>query len=157
MRSQFEQRAREPVAQCLIRRLIVPRIYFGAAWPKDFGEVFDVIAIDRDGQGDAHIVQVRDRASEALEEVSALMGASAPFRWIAFRKGTEDDASALALISRERLCPQRTAGRVGVIEVVEMTGGDLGANVIVTPERFPGAFYDLSTAFSGSHQADIQY
>lgn len=44
-----------------------------------------------------------------------------------------------------------------VIEIVEMAGGDLGANVIVVAERFPGSFYDLSTAFSGSHKADIQY
>lgn len=55
MRSQYELRGREFVARCLIRRLVVPRVYFGASWPKaNDSAQYDVLAIDRDAQGDAH-------------------------------------------------------------------------------------------------------
>lgn len=157
MRDQLELRAKEPVARCLIRRLVVPRIYFDAPWPKDDSPRYDVLAIDRDGNGDAHVVQVRKVGADALAEVSALLAVGAPFRWIAFLHGTEDEKTALALVSKEPLYAKGSAGRVGVIEIVEMAGNDLGANVLVAAERFPGSFYDLSTAFSGSHKADIQY
>jgi hypothetical protein len=44
-----------------------------------------------------------------------------------------------------------------VIEIVEMADGALGANVVVSAERFPDAVYDVATAFSGSHKANIQF
>lgn len=157
MRDQLELRARDPVARCLIRRLVVPRIYFDASWPKDGSAQYDVLAIDRDGNGDAHVVQIHKQASAALAQATPLLGIGAPFRWIAFLHGTEDEKTALALVSKESLYAKGSAGRVGVIEIVEMTGGDLGANIVVGAERFPGSFYELSTAFSGSHKADIQY
>lgn len=157
MRDQLELRAKEPVARCLIRRLVVPRIYFDAPWPKDDSSRFDILAIDRDGNGDAHVVQIRKAAADALAEAPALLAVGAPFRWIAFLHGTEDEKTALALVAKDALYAKGSAGRVGVIEIVTMTGGDLGANVVVTAERFLGSFYDLSTAFAGSHKADIQY
>ena len=157
MRDQLELRAKEPVAHCLMRKLIVPRIYFDAAWPDDISPRYDILAIDRDGNGDAHVVLVRKMAADAMAEVPALLAVGAPFRWIAFLHGTEDEKTALALVSKEALYPKGSAGRVGVIEVVGMAGSDLGANIVVGAERFPGSFYALSTAFSGSHNADIQY
>lgn len=157
MPNQFELRAREPVYRSLIRRLVVPRIYFEAAWPADDSDKYDLVAIDRDGQGDAHIVQVRENAADALAQVGDLLDAQAPYRWIAFRRDTEDEQSALAPISQSGLSASGTAGRVGVMEIVDMAGGDLGANIRISAERFPGAFYALSTAFSGSHNADVQY
>jgi hypothetical protein len=157
MPSAIEQRAREPVASCLIRKLIVPRIYFEAEWPIGSGVLVDVLAIDRDGSGDAHMVLVRERAADALATVPDLLGQPGPFRWIAFVRGTEDEAAKQALVSQDALCAGKTAGRVGVIEVAIMEGGTLGANIRISAERFPGAFYDVSTAFSGSHKADIQF
>lgn len=154
MSDRLELRAREPVARCLMRRLIVPRIYFGAPWQ---GHTHDLLAIDRDGNGDAHIVEVRKVASDALAEVPRLLDVDAPFRWIAFLRGTEDPIVAHTLVSKERLYAESSAGRVGVIEIVEMANDDLGANILVNAERFPGAFYELSTAFSAAHKADIQY
>jgi hypothetical protein len=157
MRDQLELRAKEPVARCLMRRLVVPRIYWDAPWPKDHSQRYDVLAIDRDGNGDAHLVQIRRAAADALAQAPALLAVGAPFRWIAFLHGTEDEKTAFALVSKEPLYAKGSPGRVGVIEIVEMAGDDLGANVVVAAERFPGSFYDLSTAFSGSHKADIQY
>jgi len=157
MRDPIELRAREAVAHCLMRRLVVPRIYFEAAWPEDASAPFDVLAIDRDGNGDAHVIEIRRVAGDALARVPRLLTATGPYRWIAFLRGTEDDATSSALMTRKPLYPSGTAGRIGVLEVVEMTGGDLGANVVVSAERFAGSFYDLSIAFAEAHRADMQY
>ena len=72
-------------------------------------------------------------------------------------RGTEDEATANSLVSQEILYPPDTAGRIGVIEIVEMAGNDLGANVRVKAERFPTPVYDLAATFVGSHQAHIQF
>lgn len=156
MRDRIELRAREAVAQCLIRRLTVPRIYFEAEWPLADSPV-DVLAIDRDGIGDAHVVEIKRRAPEALRDAARLIAKiKAPFRWIAFVRGTDDDESARAILSEKGLIDPSRPGRVGVIEIVEM-GSDLGANVRLRAERFSDAVYDVATAFSGSHKANIQF
>jgi hypothetical protein len=49
------------------------------------------------------------------------------------------------------------AGRIGVIEIVEMAGDDLGANVRLAAERFPTPAYDMASAFSKTHEAQIQF
>jgi hypothetical protein len=157
MRDRIELRAYNPIAQCLIRQLVVPRIYFEAQWPGMPGAPVDVLAIDRDGRGDAHLVEIRRAAADALAIVPRLLQARAPFRWIAFLRGTEDEAAAAALISQESLYPAGIAGRVGVIEVVEMAGNDLGANVRIKAERFPTPTYEWAAEFADKHQASIQY
>jgi hypothetical protein len=86
-----------------------------------------------------------------------LLGAIAPFRWIAFLRGTEDAAVTLALATQESLYASGTPGRVGVIEIVEITGGDLGANVRIAAERFPVTGHELATKFSASHKAHIEF
>ena len=52
----LEHRGREAVADCLIRDLMVPNIYFDANWPNAQLQA-DVLAIDRAGTGDVHVVQ----------------------------------------------------------------------------------------------------
>lgn len=158
MPDRLELRAQDPVAQCLLRQLIVPRIYYEADWPGlANGSTTNVLAIDRDGVGDAHLVEIRRNAADALAQIQKLLNARSPFRWIAFLRGTEDEATKLALISQDILYPPDTAGRIGVIEIVEMAGGDLGANVRIKAERFPTPAYDLAAAFVASHQATIQF
>ncbi len=157
MRDRIELRAQNPVAHCLIRQLIVPRIYFDADWPGMPGVRADVLAIDRDGHGDVHLVEIRRNAADALAMAPLLLQARVPFRWVAFLRGTEDEASTAALTSQETLYPVETAGRVGVIEIVPMAGDDLGANVRIKAERFPTPTYDWAAAFAASHEASIQY
>lgn len=156
-RDHLELRAKDPVAQCLIRRLTVPRVYFDAQWPRFEQAVVDLLLIDRDGVGDAHLVEIKRTAKAALSRVPNLLNAAAPFRWVAFLKGTEDEETSRRISSHDGLYAEGTPGRVGVIEIVEMAGGDLGANVVVAAERFPDAVYDVATAFSGSHKANIQF
>ena len=59
---------------------IVPRVYFEADWPGMANESADVLAIDRDGMGDAHIVEIRKNAADALAKVPSLLLARALFR-----------------------------------------------------------------------------
>jgi hypothetical protein len=117
----------------------------------------DVLAIDRDGVGDAHLVDIRRNAADALALIPRLLQARAPFRWMAFLRGTEDKESESALASQDILYPPDTAGRIGVIEIVELSAGDLGANIRIKAERFPTPAYDLAASFIGSHQANIQF
>lgn len=154
MRERIELRAQDAVARCLIRRLTVPRIYFDAPWPNHENRV-DVLAIDRDGVGDAHVVEIRRAAAHALAFAPKLLTTAEPFRWIAFLRGTEDEATSLALRAEQGLYVPGAAGRIGVIEVVEM-GSDLGANIRLSAEHFPNAMYDVAMQFSGSHKAHIQ-
>jgi hypothetical protein len=157
MPDRIERRALNPVASCLLRQLVVPRIYFDALWPGMPDVRADVLAIDRDGRGDAHLVEIRKNAADALAFVPRLLEARAPFRWIAFLRGTEDGAATMALTSQDILYARDAAGRVGVIEIVEMAGNDLGANVRIKAERFPTPTYDWAAAFAASHEASIQY
>ena len=156
MRDRIELRAREAVAQCLIKRLTVPRIYFEAAWPLADSPV-DLLAIDSNGIGDAHVVQIKRRAPDALRDATRLIEhVKAPFRWIAFMFGTDDEESRRAIVTEDGLIDPKRAGRVGVIEIVEIRG-ELAAKVRIGAERFPDAVYDVATAFSGSHKAHIQF
>ena len=157
MSERIELRSRDAVAGCLIRRLIVPRIYFGAAWPSNGAPPVDVLAIDRDGVGDPHVVLIHANAADALGAIAQLNEITSPFRWIAFLRGTEDPSSATALESQDVLYPASGAGRVGVIEVVKMSHSDLGANIRVRAERFPVAAHHLATAFSRSHDANVEF
>jgi hypothetical protein len=157
MRDRLELRALDPVARCLIRRLMVPRIYFEAQWPAGASVHVDVLAIDSDGVGDAHLVEVRRNAADALSRVPFLLEATAPFRWIAFLAGTEDAESARALQSQEVLSDLARPGRIGVIEIAQQAGGDLSASVRVSAERFLVAVHEVATAFSASHKAHIQF
>ena len=157
MPDRIELRAQNPVAECLVRQLVVPRVYFEVEWGGMPGERVDVLAIDRDGRGDAHIVEIRGNAASALAMVPRLLAARAPYRWIAFLRGSEDEAATAALAAQEILYPSETAGRVGVIEIVEMAGNDLGASVRLKAERFPTPTYDLAAEFAASHQASIEY
>jgi hypothetical protein len=156
MRERIELRAMDAVAQCLVRRLTVPRVYFEAEWPLA-DSLVDVLAIDRDGVGDTHVVEIKRSATEAMREAARLLTKiQAPFRWIAFVRGTEDDETARAIVSEAGLIDPKRPGRVGIIEIVER-GSDLGATVRLPAERFADAVYDVATAFSESHKANIQF
>ena len=53
-----EERCYEPIAKCLIRALIVPKIYFERIWPLSGFSPIDIIAVDRAGTGYIHVVEV---------------------------------------------------------------------------------------------------
>jgi len=136
---------------------MVPRIYFGADWPGFADGPVDLLAIDRDGVGDAHLIEIRRNAADALACTPRLLTARAPYRWIAFLHGTDDDKTAAALVSHAPLYREGEAGRIGVIEIVEMAGDELGATVRLAAERFATPAYEMASAFSSTHDAQIQF
>ena len=128
----------EPIASCLIRALIVPKIYFKKHWHGS--DHSDIIAVDHAGTGDIHVVKICNTLDEALNEgVKALFNIPSHYRWIAYQGeglAPYSDTAELKLISQETLFPSSGMGRVGVIEIVLMSGNNIGANIKVKSERF---------------------
>ncbi len=152
----LEQRAREPVSRVLIRHLMVPCIFFDAPWPNDDIRM-DVLAIDRAGTGAVHVVEIKRHAEDALRAIPALMAIPAQFRWVAFFADSITLAQKSSLSKSKRLFPLEASGRIGVIEVVKMQNDELGANKLITAERFPGTYRQKVKAFVESHEADISF
>jgi hypothetical protein len=152
----LEQRAREAVAQCLIRQLIVPKVYFDVAWPDPTRHV-DLLAIDRAGTGDVHAVEIKYHAQVGLDTVVALLEVPAQFRWIAYFRESATPETESALTSKEPLYPSKGMGRVGVIELVRQPNDDLVANVRVRAERFAGSVREQAAQLVAKVPADIQF
>lgn len=150
--ARFEARAKEPVARALIRKLIVPRIYFSAAWPDGDHDV-DVVAINRAGAGDVHVVEVKRKLSTGtLTAVRRLMAVPAHYRWIAFERSARGGSRLPQLPE-----PKTGAGRIGLIEIVTMADGSLGANVVREAERFHDDLVDPASDFVKRTRPDIKY
>lgn len=146
-------RAREPVARCLMRGLLVPKVYFEARWPSDASRA-DVVLIDRAGVGDVHVVAVKATLRSAFAAVGRVLAVPAQYRWIAVPR-TRSLLNA-AQQNIDALLPESGAGRVGLIEIVE-TNNDLGANIMIQSERFPGSNYELVDDFVARERADIEH
>jgi hypothetical protein len=134
------ERSFVPIGRCLISNLIVPKIYFGRNWPIGGNRKIDLIAIDRAGTGDIHIVEVKRTLYDALTRgVEYVLSVPAHYKWVAFMgRGihrTKED-SELLLLSQRTLLPKKGMGRVGVIEVVRMATDELGSNIKLRGERF---------------------
>jgi uncharacterized protein YutE (UPF0331/DUF86 family) len=121
--------AYEAVARALVRTLTVPQIFFEAPWPEADTHV-DVLAIDRAGSGDLHVVEVKTRIDQVTAStIRRLLRVPAHYRWIACsviggNKQSIHDLSA-----------KLTKSGIGLIEVVTMANGELGVNVILKPNR----------------------
>lgn len=160
-----KDRCFEPVGRSLMRALIVPKIYFERAWPPPEGAYFarvDVVAIDRAGTGDVHVVEIKKSLADALADgVPAIMDVSAHYRWVAYQgEGLRPVgmSALLSLQSEKPLLPKKGMGRIGVIEVVRMAGGDLGANIRLKAERFqPGDIDALVQEFQRREKPDIEF
>lgn len=152
-REQLELRALEPVAQCLIRRLLVPKVYFEVRTSD--GTRVDVLLVNRAGTSDIHVVEVRSFMDQGLEALSHLFDVPAHFRWLAVPLSDEERQSVF--LQREQFYPPSGAGRIGLIEVVRMAGDDLGANVIFKAERFHGQHWLGLEEVIGSRSPDIQF
>jgi hypothetical protein len=149
----------------LMRALMLPSIYFERTWssPKSTSSFrVDVVAIDRAGTGDVHVVEIKRSLADALADgVRAIMDVSAHYRWVAYQGEGLLSAgmqAMLSLQSEKPLLPKKGMGRVGVIEVVRMAGGDLGANIRLKAERFqPGDIDALVQEFQNREKPDIEF
>jgi hypothetical protein len=145
--------AKEAVSRCLVRELIVPHVYWDAPWP-DVTSRADIVAVDRAGGGDLHVVRIEAAAADALAYLPELMAVPAQYRWVAFFTETLDPLAQLELIGQAPLYPPNGPGRVGVIEVVRMAD-DLGANIRLKAQRFPTQIHKAIEKFTSQHEPTI--
>jgi hypothetical protein len=150
---QQESRTKNAVAEFLFRQMIVPKVFVDAHWPNERSRV-DVLAVDRSGAGEVHVVEVKVGAQAlavAGGVVASLMQIPAHFKYLAIFDDNNyplDESSLYALDGM---------GRVGVIEVKEDGAGDLAAKLRVRPERFRfDASFKLVDKFTASHPAYIE-
>jgi hypothetical protein len=147
----FEQRALEPVARALIRRLIVPIVYFHAHWPSRTTDV-DLLVIDRAGSGDVHVVEVKRTFTDVLKLLSRIRRVPAHYRWLAFQRSRQ-----APVMDRPELFDPESGIRVGLIEVVTMSDSSLGANIVLTAERSHEDLFELADEFTGKTRPNIKF
>ncbi|HEY7117697.1 MAG TPA: hypothetical protein VH475_14005 [Tepidisphaeraceae bacterium] len=151
----LEQRALDAVSRCLLRQLTVPKIYFDPEWP-DSNRRVDILAVDRAGSGDVHVVEVKRYASTAVDYAKMMSAEIAgTYKWIAVF--SDSLSPELEGPLRDALQPETGMGRIGLIKIFPMTGGELGANVVVKAERFPATPRDLIAHWMASNQPDIEF
>jgi hypothetical protein len=147
-------RSRDPVAEFLIRQLVVPTICFEARWPGAGGHPVDVLAIDRAGSGDVHVVEIKPGVLDPKSAAHQLMTVPAQYRWLAGPK------RAFALWPAKApsfLYPHEGMGRIGVIEIVRTPDDSLVANIRFRAERFGGNLRKEVDAFLAAHRPDIEF
>jgi hypothetical protein len=113
-----------------------------------------LLAIDRGGTGDVHVVEIKTGILAAKSAVSQLLHVPANFRWIAVLTKIGERSYQ---ISRDLLTPQQGPGRIGVIRVMNAPDDRLSAELEVSAERFPGPLYDKADRFKAKHKADIEF
>jgi len=149
---QQEARARTAVAEFLFRQLIVPKVFVEAHWPNERSRV-DVLAVDRSGAGEVHVVEVKlgEQVWTFEEIASSLMHIPAHFKYLALFENHSRTLNESSLYAPTGM------GRVGVIQVIENETGDLSVELRVRPERFRfESNFKLVDRFTAAHQPDIE-
>jgi hypothetical protein len=147
---QQERRAAMAVAQFLFKQLIVPKVYLHAAWPRRTAEV-DVLAIDRAGTGDVHVVEVKFSIRDATVAIEQLVRVPGHFKYLAVV------GSGNFRISEGVLYSPDGVGRVGVIRLDDAQQ-NLTALLTVRPERFrmDPSYVAAADKFVRGHKADLE-
>ncbi len=147
--SQLHARGTNAVAALLERHMIVPKIFFDAPWPTRTSRV-DVLAVDRAGSGDIHVVEVI--VGKPGEMISRVMQLPAHFKYVALIANGNYLPTLKSLYA-----PDDGPGRIGVIQIVEVAN-ELKAEFRYQPERFrvdPVVIKQIDR-FTARHQADIE-
>ncbi len=143
--------ARAAVARLFTRTLTVPQVFFEAAWP-DAKRHVDILAIDRAGSGDVHVVEIKSRFDQVTTPViRQLSRMPSHYRWIAApTRGINNNLVDV-------LAAKLAEPGIGLIGIAIVANGDAGANVISTPVRT--ASFDRTTVgdFLKRHVPDIEY
>ncbi|MGB8580835.1 MAG: hypothetical protein WCD47_08435 [Candidatus Sulfotelmatobacter sp.] len=139
------------MAQFLFRELIVPKIFFEAQWPSRRSRV-DVLAVDRAGAGEVHIVEVKVGGSDLGDAVRRIAGVPAHFKYLALFGNPSFYPSDKSLYAPDGM------GRVGVIQVRENRADELRAEFIVRPERFrlDSSYFKQVDKFTATRPADME-
>ncbi len=149
--AQLEARGKNAVAELLAHRLIVPKVFFDAHWPTRTSRI-DVLAVDRAGSGDIHVVQVRVGIKAAADTVAELMQLQAHYKYVALITPGNYRLQERTLYSEDGL------GRIGVILFEEKEHDQLSARINIAPERFrvgPEVIRRIDR-FTAKQHADIE-
>ncbi len=159
----LEGRGKNAVAQFLSRKLIVPKIFFEAQWPNR-GQRVDVLAVDRSGAGDVHVVEVKmvminkHRLASTLRDLTQI---PAQYKYLAYFDPAGAQGEPLFVSGSERdkcLYAHDGLGRVGTIRLYQGEPGEaLIAEIEVEPERFrvPANLYPEIDRYLDKHTPDI--
>lgn len=151
---QRQGRALNAVASLLRNTLRVPNIYLKVGWPKLDRKKLDLMAVDRAGSGDVHVVFIHLDPSPAASTatLSAIKKMPAHFMYLAtLFPALEIDPCHASYFSRDGI------GRVGIIGIHEQEDSSPTATVLQPPERFlmPREVMDNITRFTFKHRPDF--
>lgn len=150
---QQEARAKNAVADFLSRQLIVPKVFFDAQWPNRSSRV-DVLAVDRSGSGEIHVVEIK--VGTALKDIpnvlAHLVEVPAHFKYVALFENRTYRPDNRALYASDGM------GRIGVIQVKEDAAGNLSAEYSVRPERFKldSSIFKVVDRFTASRLPNLE-
>lgn len=148
---QQHARVQNAVANFLFGTLIVPKIFFNARWPSRKREV-DVLAVDRAGAGEIHVVEVKVGSANLAQSVGSLMEIPAHFKYLALFGSGAYRPTERALYAPDGM------GRIGIIQVHKTQQGDLAVGLSVRPERFrlDSSYFRQIDRFTASRPADME-
>ncbi len=161
-------RGKNVMLSLLEKRLSVPRIYLDATWQ---GKNVDILAIDRDGSGDVHVVlaylrplhedlpdTIKDRtelhnALGRLADIQAqfkyVLGVASSARWNSF------GSSPVGEFAEGTFAPDGL-GRVAIAFAAPDDTGLMIVKVALFPERFRAFVGTSADEFVKKHSADWQ-
>ena len=159
-------RAKNVVLRFLEERLVVPKIYLDADWA---GERVDVLAIDRDGGGDVHMVllllvdlPLNPSGAPALSDVCTDLllqrfdAVPAQYKYLAAvdDRRQRDAVTELAEPLSDRFFSPDGIGRVGLLQVSVPPLDEAGTRLLIKPERFRAKVAKLAEEYLQQHEAD---
>jgi hypothetical protein len=155
----LEGRGKNAVAQLFSQKLIVPKIFFDARWPGRTTHV-DVLAVDRSGAGDVHVVEIAVNRHQLATTIRNLIRIPAQYKFLAYFSLSDEQDTLFTSDSEpdRRLYAPDGLGRIGTICLFQGDPGDaLIAEVIVEPERFrvPPKLYEEIDRYLDKHTPDI--
>ena len=158
-------RAKNALLPFFEHRLYIPKIYIDATWN---GEQVDLLAIDRDGSGDVHVVlmfprkyfpdgrldiQAQEQAASAL--MSKLSSIPANYKYIAGVDVESGYFIAMFLLNQlERLFSPDGIGRISLLHIDASSEDEPKVDVRLRPERFRAKIAQLADSYVQQHSAD---
>lgn len=155
----LEGRGKNAVAQLFSKKLTVPKIFFEARWPARTEQV-DVLAVDRSGAGDVHVVEIATNRHRLATTIRNLMRIPAQYKYLAYFSRSDEQESLFdpKADPDQRLYARDGLGRIGTICLYQGNPGDaLIAEIVVEPERFrvPANLYPEIDRYLDKHTPDI--
>jgi hypothetical protein len=113
-----------------------------------------VLAIDRAGSGDIHIVEIRTGIPAAKATIPRLLTTPASFLWIAISARPSEKSHRLP---RKLLSRANEMGRIGIIRVEQSPNDQFAASIELEAERFSGSYYDKADECKANSKPDFQF